>query len=154
MFDEMISKKLIEVIWVLASIGVVINGIVLMIAGEGGWSFFLALIFIAIGLLVVRVYCELMIVIFKINENLQQSTFALEEIHRYQPKILSKLTDQLAHSTNSASASTPQFAHATAPQARGVGTGTAKAVHKSTAESISTPSTRGNWSGYSDSSDS
>lgn len=94
MFDEMISKKLIEWIWILASIGVVINGIVLMIAGRGGLSFLLALIFMAIGLLVVRVFCESMIVIFKINDNLEQSTAALMEIRRQQPELLTKLASR------------------------------------------------------------
>jgi hypothetical protein len=73
MFEEFVSKKLIEVIWVLASIGVLINGVVLMLAGGGGRVSLLALTFIAIGLLVVRVACESMIVILMMHENLQRS---------------------------------------------------------------------------------
>ncbi len=80
MFDEMVSEKLIEWIWILASIGVVIFGLLMMFAGGGFVGFLMAAMYIVIGLLVTRVVCEAMIVIFKMHENLQWSARSLEKL--------------------------------------------------------------------------
>ena len=73
-FDTMITPKIITFIyWILllADLG---YGISTMFSGYSGFTFakfITGLVYIAIGAVAVRIWCELMIVIFKINENLQ-----------------------------------------------------------------------------------
>ena len=67
-FDTMITPKIIIVIYVLSLIGVLVSGIGLIIGG----SILAGLITIPVGALFVRVYCELFVVLFKINEALQE----------------------------------------------------------------------------------
>lgn len=73
-FDSMITPKIITVIYWLSIAAVVIGGFVSMFSGYQGLSFSSFLLGLAIivgGVLLTRVYCELLIVIFKINENLR-----------------------------------------------------------------------------------
>lgn len=73
-FDKMLTPKFITVIYWLLLVGVVIGGIGMMFGGFGGFSFnslisgLLTIVFGAIG---ARIWCELMIVAFKMNEALQ-----------------------------------------------------------------------------------
>lgn len=74
-FDAMLTPKIITVVYWLALAAVVLTGLSSMFFGNFGFmSFLRGLFFIAIGILGARVYCELMIVIFKINENIQNLT--------------------------------------------------------------------------------
>lgn len=72
-FDVMLTPKIITFVYWIAIAVVVISGFSSMFfGGFGFFSFLRGLFFIALGLLGARVYCELMIVIFKINENIQK----------------------------------------------------------------------------------
>lgn len=71
-FEKLLTPKVIMVLYWLLMLGVVVTGITSMFAmGFSFGSFFRGVFFIAIGLLGVRIYCELMIVLFKMNEALQ-----------------------------------------------------------------------------------
>lgn len=73
-FDTMITPKIITFVYwllLLADLGYGINA---MFGGYEGFTFtkfVTGLVYIVIGAVAIRIWCELMIVIFKINENLQ-----------------------------------------------------------------------------------
>ena len=67
-FDTMITPKIIVVIYVLSLLSVLVTGVLTIIGG----SIFTGLIIIPVGALFARVYCELFVVLFKINEALQE----------------------------------------------------------------------------------
>lgn len=67
-FDSMLTPKLITFMYWLLLAGVVISAILISIGGNTAGGV-LALLFGVVG---VRVWCELMIVLFKINENIQK----------------------------------------------------------------------------------
>lgn len=67
-FNSMITPKIITFLYYIMLIGVILSAIVLLFQGSIGGGIAAAL-FGAIG---VRVWCELMIVLFKINENIQK----------------------------------------------------------------------------------
>jgi len=72
-FDKMLTPSLIKILYWLLLLAVVVGGFGSMVL-PFGFSFggFLRGIFtIVVGAIVVRVWCELLIVIFKINGNLQ-----------------------------------------------------------------------------------
>lgn len=74
-FDEMITPKIITIIYWLLLIGVVISGIGTMFTGYAGFSlasFFKGLMMIVFGVIGVRIWSELLIVLFKINGNIQK----------------------------------------------------------------------------------
>ncbi len=70
-FDSMLTPKIIIFIYWLGLISVVVGAIGSMFSGYGGgfWSGLGILLF---GLIGTRIWCELLIVLFKINENLQK----------------------------------------------------------------------------------
>ena len=72
---EMVTPKIITVLYWLMLLVVLFSGLGFMFGGgaAGHWflSFIGGLIGIAVGAIMVRVYCELMIVLFKMNEALQ-----------------------------------------------------------------------------------
>ena len=72
-FDCMITGDIIKyVYWVLAGLtvlGGVISLLGSLVSGEFGMAF-LALILTVLGPILIRIYCELMIVLFKIHETL------------------------------------------------------------------------------------
>ncbi|MFV0449194.1 MAG: DUF4282 domain-containing protein [Vibrio sp.] len=73
-FDSMLTPKLVTGLYWLLIIIAVISGLGTMFSGYAGLtasSFFLGLITIILGSIGARIWCELMIVVFKINENLQ-----------------------------------------------------------------------------------
>lgn len=84
MFDELISEKLIEWIWIVASIGVVIFGLVMLFSGGGFLGFLVAIIYTAMGLLLVRLFCESMLIAFKMYENNRRSLEVMEQMSRDQ----------------------------------------------------------------------
>lgn len=67
-FDEMLMPKLITFVYWLLLVGVVLSSLSMMVSDSiiGG---LLAFLFGTIG---ARLWCELMIVLFKINENMQK----------------------------------------------------------------------------------
>ncbi|HEX9812464.1 MAG TPA: DUF4282 domain-containing protein [Burkholderiales bacterium] len=75
-FDNMLTPKIITFVYWLLLFAVVIGGFGAMFGfGMGGFSFgsFLKGVFgIVIGAVLVRIWCELLIVLFKINENVQK----------------------------------------------------------------------------------
>ena len=72
-FDRMITGDIIKyVYWVLAGLSIltgVFSFLGALVSGEIGVAF-LALILIVLGPILIRIYCELMIVLFKIHETL------------------------------------------------------------------------------------
>ncbi|HCO12150.1 MAG TPA: hypothetical protein DIT19_02865 [Desulfonauticus sp.] len=71
-FEEMLVPKLITIIYWILLVLVVIGGIGSMFAGYGGFTFgkfLMGLLTIVLGAVGVRIWCELIIVIFKIYEN-------------------------------------------------------------------------------------
>ncbi|TYR73422.1 DUF4282 domain-containing protein [Rossellomorea vietnamensis] len=75
-FDKMITPAIIKVIF-WAGVGLsVISGLIMMISGAaspygGGFMVFTGLMTIILGPLFTRIYCELLILLFKMNEALQ-----------------------------------------------------------------------------------
>lgn len=70
-FDKMITPKIINLVYWLMLASTLITGISAMFSHYGGG--FLAGVFILIsGVLGARIFCELLIVLFKINENMQK----------------------------------------------------------------------------------
>ncbi|SFR54598.1 DUF4282 domain-containing protein [Thiomicrospira sp. ALE5] len=67
-FDAMLVPKIITGLYWLLLAGVVISGLGMMIAG----SFFGGLMLILFGAVGVRIWCELLIVLFKINDHLKK----------------------------------------------------------------------------------
>jgi hypothetical protein len=70
----MITPKIITFIYWLLLLADIGYGLNTMFSGYSGFTFtkfITGLAYIVIGAVAVRIWCELMIVIFKINENLQ-----------------------------------------------------------------------------------
>ncbi|MDR1424595.1 MAG: DUF4282 domain-containing protein [Azoarcus sp.] len=67
-FDTMITPKIICIAYYLLLLGVVIGGIAAIFGGQ----FLIGIGTIVGGSLFVRVYCELIIIFFKMNEALQE----------------------------------------------------------------------------------
>jgi len=67
-FDKMITPTIIKIIyWIGLGVSVLI-GLMVLFSGRG--TFFFGLVLLVLGPLFTRVYCELLIVIFKIHETL------------------------------------------------------------------------------------
>lgn len=72
-FDKLMTPKFIAFIYWLMLVSVTIFGLYSMFAYRFTFkSFLLGLFAIAIGIIISRVWCELLIVLFKINEALQE----------------------------------------------------------------------------------
>lgn len=74
-FDKMITPSIIKILFWIGLIMAVVIGLVSIGSGitsvyGGGAQVFMGIIIIILGPLTVRVYCELLIIIFKIHENL------------------------------------------------------------------------------------
>jgi len=73
-FDKMITPTIIKLIYIVVTVIVMIIGLFVFISGMGGYGsgaqVFLGLILIVSSPFINRIWCEAMIVIFKINENL------------------------------------------------------------------------------------
>lgn len=73
-FDKMLTPKIITIVYWGLLIAVVIGGLSSMFIGYEGVTFgkfIMALFYIVGGAIGVRIWCELAIVLFKINEALQ-----------------------------------------------------------------------------------
>ncbi len=74
-FDKMLTPKIITFVYWLLLAGAVIGGLTSMFAGYEGFGFgkfIMGIIYAALGVLFARIWCELMIVLFKMNEALQE----------------------------------------------------------------------------------
>lgn len=74
-FDNMLTPKIITIVYWLLLLAAVIGGIGTMFAGYGGVTasrFLLGLLYIVGGAIGARIWCELLIVLFKMNEALQE----------------------------------------------------------------------------------
>ena len=73
-FDKMLTPKLITFVYWLLLLVSVLGGIGSMFIGYGGFSigkFLLGVFYAGCGALAARIWCELLIVAFKMNEALQ-----------------------------------------------------------------------------------
>lgn len=76
-FDKMITPSIIKLLfWVGAGLSVIM-GLVVMF--QGGVAIIMGLATIVIGPIATRIYCELLIVIFKIYENLSDINNKIEK---------------------------------------------------------------------------
>ena len=71
-FDSMLTPKIITLVYWLILLLVVISGVRLIVSGSGSLSILLGSIAILGGAVFARIWCELMIVLFKIHENLKK----------------------------------------------------------------------------------
>ncbi|HAS61127.1 MAG TPA: hypothetical protein DCS35_00300 [Vibrio sp.] len=71
-FDSMLTPKIVTFIYWLLLLVAIVGGLATMFTGYGSNAIFLGLLQIVGGVLGARIWCELMIVIFKINGNLQK----------------------------------------------------------------------------------
>ncbi|KII76390.1 DUF4282 domain-containing protein [Vibrio renipiscarius] len=70
-FDSMLTPKIITIVYWLLLVAVLISGLSTMFAGYQP-NILAGLAMIVGGAIGARIWCELMIVLFKINENLQK----------------------------------------------------------------------------------
>ncbi|MCG5535958.1 DUF4282 domain-containing protein [Ectothiorhodospira mobilis] len=73
-FEKMLTPSIITFVYWLLLVSTVILGLSTMFSGYQGFTtgtFFMGLLYIAGGIVGARIWCELLIVIFKINEALQ-----------------------------------------------------------------------------------
>ena len=66
-FDKMLTPTIIVVVYWILAVGAILGGIGMMFAN----SFISGLLVIVFGVLFARIWCELLIVLFKINEHMQ-----------------------------------------------------------------------------------
>ena len=66
-FDKMLTPTIITFVYWLLLVGCVVGGLIAMFTT----SFFGGLLGIVLGVLFARIWCELLIVLFKMNEALQ-----------------------------------------------------------------------------------
>ena len=76
-FRKMITPVIIQVLFWVGAVGTVIAALVTMVSsltryGSGAGGFFGGLVMLVIGPVLVRVYCELLILLFRINETLTE----------------------------------------------------------------------------------
>lgn len=71
-FDSMLTPKIITFVYWLLLLSAVITGLGTMFSGFGITSFFLGLVTIIGGAVLARIWCELLIVLFKIHENIKK----------------------------------------------------------------------------------
>ena len=67
-FDSMLTPKIIVFVYWLGLLSVVLGSLSRIFSG----SILLGLVGLVFGLISIRILCELLIVLFKINENLQK----------------------------------------------------------------------------------
>ena len=73
-FEKMLTPTIITFVYWLLILGAIFGGIGSMFSSYSGFSiggFFIGLIYIAGGIVGARIWCELLIVLFKMNEALQ-----------------------------------------------------------------------------------
>ncbi len=76
-FETMITPFVIQAIFWIAVVILIIVGIIQIVASDGGVGIVTGLATIILGPLLARIYCEIIIVFFRINDHLraiQQNT--------------------------------------------------------------------------------
>jgi len=68
-FDKLITPSVIKFVYILSSLGVIVYFLFALPGGRYGVSPGFRILGLLGGLFAVRLYCELMIVMFKISEN-------------------------------------------------------------------------------------
>ena len=68
-FETMITPVVIQVIFWIAVIVAIISGIITMT--HGGWSVLVGFLILILGPLLARIYCEILIIFFRINDHLR-----------------------------------------------------------------------------------
>ncbi|MGA7948864.1 MAG: DUF4282 domain-containing protein [Thiobacillaceae bacterium] len=74
-FDNMLTPKIITFVYWILLFAAVVVGLGSMFGGFGGFSigrFFMGLLYAIGGAIAARIWCELLIVLFKMNEALQE----------------------------------------------------------------------------------
>ena len=74
-FDNMLTPKIITIVYWLLLLAAIVGGLGSMFGGYGGFTigkFFLGLFYVVAGAIGARIWCELLIVLFKMNEALQE----------------------------------------------------------------------------------
>ena len=71
-FDAMLTPKLITLIYWLLLLVAIISGLGIMFSGMSLTSFIGGLFTIILGAFFARIWCELLIVLFKINDNIRR----------------------------------------------------------------------------------
>ncbi|MFP4352669.1 MAG: DUF4282 domain-containing protein [Puniceicoccaceae bacterium] len=75
-FRKMITPLIIQIVFWIGVVVAVIAGLVQIFGGESALS---GLLTILVGPIVVRIYCELLIVIFSINDTLRETRDLLRQ---------------------------------------------------------------------------
>lgn len=70
-FDSMLTPKIITFVYWIMLLGTLVSGLTTMFTQYGG-GFLMGLLIIVGGAVTTRIWCELLIVLFKIHENLQK----------------------------------------------------------------------------------
>ena len=75
-FDKMITPTIIKIIFWIGVVLSVLLGLGMIVSGfgsyyGGGFQVFMGLVTIVVGPIIVRIYCELLIVVFKMHDALQ-----------------------------------------------------------------------------------
>lgn len=70
-FDKMVTPKIINFVYWLMLASSIVTGLGTMFSHYGG-GFIAGVIILISGAIGARIFCELLIVLFKINENLQK----------------------------------------------------------------------------------
>ena len=83
-FDKMMTPSLIKFIFYIGTALSILTGLFMIGSGimspfGGGSMVFLGLLQIILGPFVTRIYCELLIVLFKMNESLQEINNKIKE---------------------------------------------------------------------------
>ena len=76
-FKKMITPFIIQILFWISVAGSIIMGLIFIIQGAtarsgGGRMVFIGILYVLLGPLVARIYCELLIVIFSINNTLTE----------------------------------------------------------------------------------
>ena len=72
-FDSMLIPKIITIVYWLMLAGAVLFGLgAIFKGGFGLGAIFMGIVVMAIGAVGARIYCELLIVLFKIHENIKK----------------------------------------------------------------------------------
>lgn len=70
-FDSMLTPKIITLVYWLLLIAALVSGLGMMFTGTFG-SFLMGIFTMLAGAVGARIWCELLIVLFKINENMKK----------------------------------------------------------------------------------
>jgi len=71
-FDKMLTPKIITLVYWVMLFAAIVSGLVTMFSDFSIVNFLLGLVYAAVGAIGARIWCELLIVLFKMNEALQE----------------------------------------------------------------------------------